>query len=303
MTVALHGLLNVHKPTGLTSMQVIERVRRWSSQRRVGHAGTLDPLATGVLPLGLGQGTRVLEFFDDVTKEYNATIELGAETATYDAEGPIVAQHDASHVTRSDVELALEQFRGVLYQRPPMYSALKHQGVPLYRLARRGVEIERPARQVVVHRLDLIDWTPPRVRIRIEVGRGLYLRSLAHDLGQALGCGAYLQDLVRSRSGPFHLEEALDLESLEGRLRQGEGEQVLRPVDEIVLSWKAAVLNPAQMRALERGQPLFFEPDTDDGSRCRAYNREGRLVALLRFQSGQGWRSFKAFPTLNSQGE
>src|SRR5437867_3745895 len=121
--MAVHGLLNVHKPVGVTSMQVIERVRRWSGQRRVGHAGTLDPLAEGVLPVGVGQGTRVLEFFDEVTKEYSATIELGVETATYDAEGPVIAERDASHVTREDIEQALEQFRGEIQQSPPMYSA------------------------------------------------------------------------------------------------------------------------------------------------------------------------------------
>jgi tRNA pseudouridine55 synthase len=301
MAAALHGLLNVQKPAGLTSMQVISRVRRWSGQRRVGHAGTLDPLAAGVLPIGVGQGTRVLEFFDEVTKEYRATIEFGRESATYDAEGPFISEHDVSHITRAEVERALDQFHGVIQQRPPMYSAIKHQGEPLYRLARRGVEVERPAREVVIHRLDIMRWDSPRVKIEVEVGRGLYLRSLAHDLGESLGCGAYLQDLVRTRSGPFQLENAVSLESLEEALIGGRGSEVMQPIDEIILSWQAVVLNQAQVRAIERGQPLYFAADRAEGARCRAYDRAGVLVALLRFHEAQGWRAFKVFPTLSPQ--
>jgi len=299
MTQALHGLLNVHKPTGFTSMQVVERVRRWSGQRRVGHAGTLDPLASGVLPIGLGQGTRMLEFFDEVTKEYRATIELGTETATFDAEGPVVAQRDAAHVTLVQVEQALGQFRGVIHQRPPMYSALKVQGVPLYRLARRGIEVERPEREVVVHKLDLTDWSFPRFDLLVEVGRGLYLRALAHDLGQALGCGAYLQKLVRVRSGPFRIEESLPLETLETKLREEQGQEIICAMDEVVLSWPALLLNSAQMRALRKGQPLYLALDTPQGTRCRAYGLEGELLALLRYESGQGWRPFKSFAALS----
>jgi tRNA pseudouridine55 synthase len=133
----------------------------------------------------------MLEFFDETTKKYRATIELGTETITYDAEGPVIAQHEVSHITRTHIEQALEQFRGVTHQRPPMYSAIKHQGTPLYRLARRGVEVERPERRVEVYNLEITQWDSPYLEIRAEVGRGLYLRSLAHDLGNVLGCGAY----------------------------------------------------------------------------------------------------------------
>jgi tRNA pseudouridine55 synthase len=301
MTAALHGLLNVAKPSGVTSMQVVERVRRWSGQRRVGHAGTLDPLAQGVLPVGVGQGTRVLEFFDEVTKEYRATIELGVETATYDAEGPIIARREVSHINPRDIEEALDQFRGVIHQLPPMYSAIKHEGTPLYRLARRGVEVERSPREVTVHRLDIEEWDLPRVKIVVEVGRGLYLRSLAHDLGQILGCGAYLRGLVRLRSGPFRLEQAIPLQELEQEFGEEERREVLWPMDEILLPWKAVVLTPVQMQAIERGQALYFEANAIDGMRCRAYGREGILLALMRFESGRGWRSIKAFPTLSEQ--
>jgi tRNA pseudouridine55 synthase len=176
-----------------------------------------------------------------------------------------------------------------------MYSAIKHEGVPLYRLARQGVEVERPPREVVLHRLDIKEWRPPCLVIDVEVGRGFYLRSLAHDLGEQLGSGAYLAGLVRLRSGPFRIDDAISLEELEDKLVKGRGQEVLEPLDAVVREWEAMILNDKQIQALQRGQPLYLPLPPSEAPRCRAYDSEGRLIALLRYKEDQGWRPFKQF--------
>lgn len=315
----LHGLLNLKKPVGPTSMQMVERVRRITGQRRAGHAGTLDPAATGVLPIGLGAATRVLEFFDELTKEYRLTIELGVITNTYDAEGTVIERRDPSGITAEQVASVLPQFRGTVRQLPPMFSALKHQGVPLYKLARQGIEVPRAERTVVIHRLELVGWDPPYVELEAECGRGVYLRTLAHDIGQALGCGAYLKGLVRLRSGPFRFEEAVTLEELAEAVQQGRAAETLFPLDEPLLAWDALILSARSAAEVRHGQSIPFVPPPRMGPpldwigrRARAYDPQGQLVALVRYQPSQGgWRPFKVFApaegdpprsTLNAEG-
>ena len=206
--MGVDGLLNISKPAGLTSFATVARVRALAGEKRAGHAGTLDPMATGVLPIGLGAGTRVLSYLLELPKLYRAEIELGATTDTYDAQGRTISHGDPSHITEEGVREALRGFAGEVSQRPPAYSALKLRGQPFYSLARKGHPQSPAPRRVKVYAIRLLAFQPPRVLLEAEVGRGFYLRSLAHDLGEALGCGGFLKVLVRLRYGPFLLDEA-----------------------------------------------------------------------------------------------
>jgi len=190
--VMVDGILNINKPAGMTSFRVVALVRRLSGERRVGHAGTLDPAATGVLPVCLGRATRVVKFLMDTTKTYRAEIELGIATDTGDASGQIVQKGDPFSISREALESALVSFCGSIRQTPPMYSAVKYQGKPLYRLARAGITVERKSRPARIYNLELVDWQPPVFTIEVACGKGTYIRTLASDLGQVLGCGAYL---------------------------------------------------------------------------------------------------------------
>ena len=212
----MHGFLNVDKPAGITSHDVVARIRRLSGQRRVGHAGTLDPAATGVLVVALGGATRLIEYVQHQTlKQYRATVCLGVTTTTDDADGEITARHPVPPLDRETVERALAPLRGTIWQTPPMYAALHHEGRRLYELARAGVTVETPARQVHIERLDLIAFDPPLLTLHVVCGSGTYIRALARDLGVALGCGAHLAALRRTAVGMFRIEDALPLRVLE----------------------------------------------------------------------------------------
>jgi tRNA pseudouridine55 synthase len=217
-------VLPVDKPSGLTSFAVVHRVRRWTGVKKVGHAGTLDPAATGLVLLLTGRATRWQDHFMRGDKEYLATVLLGVETATRDLEGEIIARCDPAGVTREMVESLLrERFTGEIEQIPPAFSALKIGGVPSYRLARKGKAVELKSRRVTVHTIALKEWAPPECTLRLVCSSGFYVRSLAHDLGRTLGCGAALKRLVRTRAGGLSLDDAWDLETLEKTLSQMRG--------------------------------------------------------------------------------
>jgi tRNA pseudouridine55 synthase len=291
----LDGILNIDKPPGRTSYGVVAAVKRLTGERRVGHAGTLDPAATGVLPVFLGHATRVIEFLTDTTKTYRAVIELGVATDTYDGSGRVVRRADPSAVDRAGLETALESFRGAIRQVPPMYSALKHAGQPLYKLARAGVTVERKSRPVTVHRLELVDWQPPSVTLEIECSKGTYIRSLAQDLGQALGCGAYLKSLVRTRSGIFGIEDAVSLPRLQDAFRLGYGENYLHPVDFVLQDYDAVIVDDAAEAAIRNGGVLSITVGREvDKKYCRAYSQDGRLLGMLRYLPEKGaWQPKK----------
>lgn len=281
------GLLNVHKPPGPTSHDLVERVRRLWGQRKVGHGGTLDPMASGVLILGLGRGTRVLEYVQEQPKTYRASIRFGIETDTLDAEGEALRRSPVPGLEHHDLEALLQPFVGRILQVPPRYSALKRSGQPLYARARRGEAVEPEAREVEIYELHLEDWEPPLARLVVVCGRGTYIRSLARDLGQALGCGAHLAGLVRTRVARFVLEDALPPEALEG----ADPATVLHPLDEAVLHWPALELGAEEDRRLRHGRPL---PDAQasPGTRARVYGPGGTLRGLV--EAGQGhWRPLK----------
>ena len=296
---AIDGILNIDKPYGITSMDVVRRVKRASRQRRVGHAGTLDPVATGVIPVCLGQATRLMEDLINGSKTYRADVELGASTNTYDALGDITAHSDASAVSRADVEHSLQAFIGDIMQTPPMYSALKRDGKRLYELARAGVQVELEPRPVTVHAIDLQDWTPPIATIQVRCGRGFYMRSLAHDLGQALGCGGYLKTLERLHCGGFSIADSVSLEEIEERFADGSWQDAAHAPDAPLLSLPAVILGKPNEDMIRNGRSIDRPPaDTPpaDGERSRAYTADGRFLATLLYDAPlRQWRPEKVF--------
>jgi tRNA pseudouridine55 synthase len=296
----MDGILNINKPWGQTSFSIVSLVKRLSGEKRVGHAGTLDPAATGVLAVCLGQGTRVIPFLVETPKTYRAEIELGVATDSHDATGTIVSRGDPSDVSRERLLAALDSFRGLIEQTPPMYSAVKHDGKPLYQLARSGIEVARKSRKRWVYRLELLDWQLPIATIEVECGQGTYIRSLAHDLGQLLGCGASLKSLARLRCGLFTIEDAISLPQLEEGFRYGYWQQFLYPIDIVLSRWGAVVVDDAAAEDIKNGRsPALVGdnlPPSLPGNRCRVYSRDGAFLALLCFDAEKGqWQPEKVF--------
>jgi len=289
----LHGILVVDKPKGWTSHDVVARVRRIAGQRQVGHGGTLDPMATGVLALGLGQGTRLLEFVSDGRKTYEATVRFGAATDSYDADGSITVEADWRHVTEDGVRKALAGFVGDILQRPPAFSAIKRAGVPLYQLARRGEHVEVEPREVTVFRLEVIRLDLPDLELIVECSSGTYVRSLAHDLGQTLGSAAYLTSLRRTAAGTLGIADAVALETLDGGGRELLALSLLA-LDRPVWRLPAIIVNSEHARDAIQGRKLPTQPQTVDI--CRAYGANGDFLALLRYDAaGSYWQPHKVF--------
>ena len=279
-------------------MSLVRRLKRAGAVKKVGHGGTLDPIATGVVPVCLGRATRVMEYLVDGVKEYRAGVELGVETDTYDAMGEVVHTSDASDVTRDDVAAALSRFRGRIEQVPPMYSALKRQGKRLYELARAGIEVDREPRSVDVYAIEVTDWSPPVATIDVTCGRGFYMRSLAHDLGRELGCGAHLRDLVRTRSGPFHIDDALSIEDAETAMEEEDWSYLAAP--DAVMGHMGVVLAGRSMEEdLRHGRPLSKRMGSDISGteeKCRVYSTDGRFLAVVVVDGVSGvWRPEKVF--------
>ena len=272
----MDGILNIRKPSGPTSFDIVARVKKLLHQPRVGHGGTLDPLASGVLPVFTGRATRVAEYLMEYPKTYRAGVELGITTSTYDAEGEVTSRGDAKNITLADIEQALAQFRGDILQKPPAYSALKHEGQPLYKLAREGKRVEIESRPASIYRLNIISYDSPLLIIDVECSKGTYIRSIAHDLGEALGCGAYLKSLVRTKYGPFEIGSAVTLEQLAQTVNEGTLEACIQPIDAVLSSWDRITLTDEQVEAVRCG--------------C------GRLSLPPRAQSG--WRPTTEAPAL-----
>lgn len=297
------GILNLNKPRGPTSHDVVSRIRALTGVRRVGHAGTLDPLATGVLLICIGRATRVVEYLMAGRKTYRARVRLGISTDTYDAEGRVTAQAPVD-VDRAQVESALIRFRGSIAQVPPIYSALKHKGTPLYRLARRGVEPEQlslKARQVEIFHLELTDWDPPECTLELTCSPGTYVRALAHDLGQVLGCGAHLSGLVRLASGNFRLEEAVALDDFAQAAAAAHWQGLLHLIDAALAGFVALHLDADAARRLCSGQalphPVAVGDATPGGAElARAYGPDETFLAIVAYDPAAGmWRPHKVF--------
>jgi tRNA pseudouridine55 synthase len=297
------GIVNINKPPGPTSFQVVEMVRQRSGVRRVGHAGTLDPMASGVLLVLLGQAARVSEYLMDLPKTYRATVRLGTSTTTYDAEGEVVEERAYSAVARSEVTDALGAFVGEIMQAPPAFSAVKVGGERAYRRARRGEGITMAPRRTRIDRIELLRFEPPDMEIEVECGRGTYIRSLAHDLGEKLACSAHLSALTRTRVGTIKVEDAIGMEQLEAAFERGDWREHLLPMDYALLEMPAITLHIEDEKDIRHGQSVVIDEDRtealpaiEDGMQCRAYAEDGSLVAIIRYDSdSEMWRPRKVF--------
>jgi tRNA pseudouridine55 synthase len=297
--VPLSGILNVDKPAGMTSHDVVDAVRRVAGQRKVGHAGTLDPMATGVLLVCLGSGTRVAEYLMRGRKRYRANIVLGTTTDTYDAEGEVRSSGGRTDFDRREIEAALAPFVGRIEQVPPAYSAIKRDGQPLYKLAREGREIQVEPRPVEIDEITILDWDSPSLIVEVGCSSGTYIRSLAHDLGQHLGCGAHLAGLVRLQSGNFALEDAVSLARLEEAFEHGQEDRYLLAVDDALIDWPAVILGRDDAQRLVQGQAIRAQsPPLPDRAQdlFRAYGPDGVFLGIVYYhEPSLCWRPKKVF--------
>jgi tRNA pseudouridine55 synthase len=289
---ALAGFLIVDKPAGVTSFSMVALVRRLTGVRRVGHAGTLDPLATGVLPVAVGRATRLIEYLDDAPKRYLAGVRLGVATDTYDAEGAVTSEADASAVTAEQLGEVLGEFVGEIDQRPPAYSALKLAGRPLYKYAREGTAVDIAPRRVRIDAIELRSFSGGIAEIDVRCGKGTYIRSLAHDVGQRLGCGAHLVSLRRTASGGFGIEDAHSVDKLNAAGDAGKLEELLLAPDRAVERRPAAIVGAPARDAIAIGRAITLaaSPGT---ALARAYSTEGEFLAMLRRLPEGGWHPEK----------
>lgn len=282
----MDGVLIIDKELGLTSNDVVRKVRRLLGLRRVGHCGTLDPLATGVLPVAVGRGTRLVEFLMEGEKTYRATLKLGESTATQDAEGDVLERRDWSGITEPAIVAVAATLVGPIAQIPPMYSALKRDGVPLYKLARQGVEVVREARAVTIFRLDVLAIDLPFVTIEVDCSKGTYIRTLAHDLGQLLGCGGHLTALRRTRNGRFGEAESITLTALEARIKAG-GETPLFDLFAAMSGVPCLPLTSSAAQKLSDGVPPelagVVAPVTAAAGELVLLTYAGQLMAIARY--------------------
>ena len=278
MSDAVNGILLLDKPKGMTSNAALQKVKRLLKARKAGHTGSLDPMATGLLPLCFGEGTKVSKFLLEADKRYWTTLRLGQETATGDAEGEIGETAEVA-VTEGDVRAVLERFVGEIEQVPSVYSAIKKDGEPLYKKVRRGEEVEAPkARQVTIHDIRLVALDGDRLELDIHCTKGTYIRTLATDIGRALGCLAHLAELRRTASGPFRIEDAVPLETLEGEGR-AEREAHMLPVDTALEGFPAVELGETAAYYLLQGQPVMV-PKAPEGQYLRLYDDTGKFLGV-----------------------
>ena len=301
---AVNGFLNLYKPAGITSMEALRRVKRITRQRKkVGHAGTIDPLAEGVLPICFGQATRLMEQVVSGWKRYRMTMRLGAASTTYDAEGDISEIVSPEGLTREEIATALTGFVGRIEQVPPMYSAIKVDGRRLYELARSGKEVDRAPRQVEVSAISIDEIALPYLRLTVDCGKGTYLRSIAHDLGGALGCGGYVTQLSRLSCGQFKAENSLTLESLDAAADEagnGDGWQKhLHPVDWALQGLAPMIVTEGEEQAIGHGQGVSgiqHGGARDEHEQRRAYSRDGIFLAILEYRPESGlWQPTRVF--------
>ena len=295
---AISGVLVVDKPVGMTSHDVVQVIRNGTGLRRAGHTGTLDPRASGVLVVLVGPAVRLSEFVSASDKRYQAIIRLGSTTDTFDADGKVTQPAQPVNVTEEQFGKVLATFVGEIEQVPPPYSAVKVQGRKAYEMARQGEEVELAPRKITVHHLEVLEWAPPEVVIDVHCSSGTYVRSLANDLGAALGCGAYLVGLRRTKSGRFSLREATPLRKLQESFHAGDWYQYLIPAAEALAEWPAVELSPDDVENVRHGHRVKAGPNAKSGS-VRGVSTQGELVALMELVTGETgdpeWQPKKVF--------
>lgn len=296
----INGIIIVNKETGFTSHDVVAKLRGICGQKKIGHTGTLDPAATGVLPVCLGSGTKLCDMLTDRDKEYVAELLLSVETDTQDTTGSVLRKSPVT-VTEEEVSRACLSFLGDYDQIPPMYSALKVDGKKLYELARAGKEVERKARRVRILELEILEMRLPVVKLRVVCSKGTYIRTLCSDIGQKLGCGGAMQSLQRTKAGRFRLEDALTLGDLQQLKDSGELERVVQPVDSLFEETPALHVTAEAARLLENGNALlpvqFAETVTPEPERwVRVYRPDGRFAGIYAYEEQKRWyRPVKMF--------
>ena len=279
-----NGILNVNKPSGCTSFSIVALVRRLAGEKRVGHAGTLDPAATGVLPVCLGQATRITEYLHDCTKEYIALIEFGTTTDTFDREGKVTCKKDTAQLTFQLIEKSLMSFQGTIQQVPPAYSAIKVKGRQSYELAREGITVSHQPREVRIDLIEILGFERPCLKIKIRCSKGTYIRSLANDLGEMLGCGAYLKDLVRTAYGPFTLDCSVSVDDVRAALAEGNFDPLLYPVDYALQQLASQVVTDEVSLEIVQGHDIRFDNvDATTNHHLRVYNPERKFLAIMKF--------------------
>ena len=284
----IHGILNIYKKKGYTSHDVVAKLRGITGQRKIGHTGTLDPEAEGVLPVCLGRATKVCDLLTDRDKTYEAVLFLGIRTDTQDVTGTVTDRGDVRGITREMVEQAAHKYVGEYDQIPPMYSALKVNGKKLYELAREGKTIERKARRVRIYELEILEEALPRVRLRVRCSKGTYIRTLCDDIGADLGCYGCMEALLRTRVGPFALEEACRLEEVASALKTGELGKMLCPIDRLFAEYPAVRVKEGWEKLAYNGNGLkrsMTDGDREikDGACVRLYDVGGNFLALYRY--------------------
>ena len=286
----MEGLLLVDKPEGMSSHDVVNRVRRLSGVRRVGHAGTLDPLATGLLLVSIGRVTRLNEYLVGHDKKYAATVRLGQSTNTYDAEGEVSEERPFTAITPATIANALPAFRGTIQQRPPIYSAIKKDGQPLYKLARKGIEVDIPTREITIYALDVLDYSPPFLQLDIHCSSGTYIRSIAHDLGEAMGCGGHITALRRTAVNEFDIQNAIPLD----QLTPDNITNYLLPPDTAVTTFPRLDLSTKQADDLLLGRFIERTDGSEIGTLARIFDENGRFIGIA-IAADTAWRPKKMF--------
>ncbi len=275
----VNGLILLDKPLGLSSNTALQIAKRLFAARKAGHTGSLDPQATGMLPLCFGEATKLSAFLLDADKAYTFTCQLGVTTTTADAEGEIVEERPVPALTAEVVERVLQPLRGLIMQVPPMYSALRHNGKRLYELARQGLEVERQAREVMIYALELQSIEESRLKLAVRCSKGTYVRTLAEDIGKALGCGAHVVALRRTEVGPFSGLPMITLDALEAAESHAQRDAWLLPMDTAVAQWPALILGDDAAHYLSRGQPVLV-PRSPTSGRVRLYSRDDRFMGV-----------------------
>ncbi|MDX2428427.1 MAG: tRNA pseudouridine(55) synthase TruB [Xanthomonadales bacterium] len=276
----IHGIVLLDKPVGISSNRALQKVRGIYQARKAGHTGSLDPFATGMLPICLGEASKTAAFMLEAGKRYRATARLGVATSTGDVEGEVIQTCPLPDMTSSKMALSLQQFMGETEQIPPMYSALKHEGKPLYEYARAGITIERPARKIFIHHLEMLDWQSPDITFDVHCSKGTYIRTLAEDIATALGSCAHLVALRRTIVEPFDQFPMLTLEQLQDARESGELQNCLLPVDAGLPDWPRIKLDSIQRGKFNHGNHVFIPSGGSGSGKVRVYGPEEDLLGL-----------------------
>lgn len=295
-----HGIINVYKEKGFTSFDVVAKMRGICGQKKIGHTGTLDPDAEGVLPVCLGKATKVCDMLTDSDKIYRATMLLGVETDTQDMSGRILAEHGTEAVTKEQVLEVIDSFRGEIAQIPPMYSALKVNGKKLCDLARSGITVERKARPVTIYEIRVEQIALPRVTMTVHCSKGTYIRTLCNDIGQKLGCGAAMESLLRVQAAGYRVEDSIRLDELQQLKEAGTLQTAVRPVEDVFAVYPPATIRPAAEKLLKNGntipERMFVEDQLTHDGEIRVYDSAGRFCAVYRYSKEKsGFRPVKMF--------